>query len=800
MSKRCVLSGFLALAFALLVVLPAKADGIIIPPPFPPCDPTRPICPPEPIRPIAQLEIKYHHVSVNIDQQVATTRVDQVFYNPNDWAIEGTYIFPLPQDAVVSEFTLWVDGKPVKGEVLDAEKARQTYQEIVNSLRDPALLEYIGRGALQASIFPIPPGGERRIELEYNQVLTVEEGLVRYTYPLNTEKFSAKPLESVSITVNVRSAEPVRAVYSPSHAIDVLREGDQAFSASYEASNVLPDKDFSLYYSLGETEAFHLLSYRDPDDAASEDGYFLLLLAPRPEVDQMMVEKDVLLVLDRSGSMEGEKFVQAQAALGYILNHLNAGDRFYLSAFSSGIQTYDDRLRPTEEASQAIKWVEQLGAQGSTDINRALLEAAAVADKERLTFLIFLTDGLPTEGIIDSQAILDNFARSAPANLRLFTFGVGYDVDTFLLDSLSEEHHGQSTYVKPGEPLEEILSSFYARISTPVLTNLALDFGDMSVYDIYPSPLPDLFAGSQIVVVGRYRGGGAAEITLTGFVNNQKQIFTFTDSRFVKDSLGSVDALSGLPRLWATRKVGYLLNQIRLKGPDQETIDQIVKLSIRYGIVTPYTSYLVTEPMALGAETQHELSQNAFQQALSAPTQVSGAGAVDKAAEQGQLERAEVAPSLPASAQQQVRTVGSRTFVLQQGIWTDTAFDPQAMTPLKVAFLSKDYFALAGIRPDLAAALALGDQVIVVMEDTAYQVVSAEESVPPIELPTKSVENPSLNPTIAPEQQPTRPVSQSEETAVPASQEKPLLPGFCLGSYLPLAGLLAWILVRKRIV
>lgn len=798
MSKRFVLSLALALAFTLASVMPVHADGIIIPPqPPPPCDPGRPICPPPPVRPISQLQIKYHHVSVTIHQQVATTHVDQVFYNPNDWPIEGTYIFPLPVEAVISEFTLWVDGKPVQGEVLEAEKARRAYQEIVNSLRDPALLEYVGRGALRASIFPIPPGGERRIELEYSQALTAEEGLVRYSYPLNTEKFSFKPLESVSVTVSVQSAEPVRAIYSPSHPVDVIREGENAFKASYEASNVLPDKDFSLYYSIGEAEALHLLSYRDPGDV-SEDGYFLLLLAPRPEIDQAAVEKDILLVLDRSGSMEGEKFSQARTALTYILEHLSQGDRFYLSAFSSGIQRYADGLRSAEEAAQAIDWVSSLNAQGSTDINRALLEAVEAADENRLTFLIFLTDGLPSEGVLDSQQILDNFSRSAPDNLRLFSFGVGYDVDTFLLDSLAQEHHGQSTYVKPGEPLDEIVSAFYARVSTPVLTDLELDFGAVSAYDIYPSPLSDLFAGSQIMVVGRYHGGGETDITLTGMVNNRRQRFEFTDNNFIEDSRGSIDELSNLPRLWATRKVGYLLNQIRLRGPDQETIDQIVRLSIRYGIVTPYTSYLVTEPMPLGVENQRELSQDAFQQALAAPSQVFGAGAVNKAAEQGELERAEIPAALPASTEQQVRAVGARTFVLRDGVWTDTAFDPETQNPLRVAFLSEDYFALADMRADLAAALALGEQVIVIADGKAYQVVPEGESVPPLNLPTSpaALSSPTLIPPVI--HTPTPKIGLPGATDAPEDDETPTLPGFCLGSYLPLMGLLAWILLSRR--
>ncbi|MCL4561665.1 MAG: hypothetical protein M1281_13760, partial [Chloroflexi bacterium] len=249
----------LILSLALLGMFPSTvfADGIIIPQPpvcilpMPcvqePCPPVRP-CPPPPTHPLMQLDIRYHHVTVKIENQVAVTHVDQVFYNPNDWAVEGDYVFPLPLDAAVSGFTLWVDGQPVKGEVLDAEQARQKYEEIVRSQRDPALLEYADRGAVQAHIFPIPAQGERRIELEYSQALGAENGLVRYVYPLNTEKFSSTPLESVSVSVDIRSAQPIRAVYSPTHTISIDRPGDGHVIAGYEASNVLPDSDFALYW------------------------------------------------------------------------------------------------------------------------------------------------------------------------------------------------------------------------------------------------------------------------------------------------------------------------------------------------------------------------------------------------------------------------------------------------------------------------------------------------------------------------------------------------------------------------
>ncbi len=763
----------LVLAFPRL----ARADGIIIPDP-PICDPGP--CLPGPI-PIEQLEIRYHHVTVTIQDQVAVTHVDQVFYNPNAYPIEGSYIFPIPSDAVVTNFTLWIDGKAVEGKVLDAEQARSTYEEIVRSLRDPALLEYVDRGAVQAHIFPIDPGGERRIELEYSQVLTADQGLVRYVYPLSTEKFSLTPLESVSVNVDIRSQEAIRAVYSPSHNIVVSRENDQHVTAGYEENNVLPDTDFGLYYSLGESEAFHLLTYRDPSDAVDRDGFFLVLLAPRPGVGTQTLPKDVLLVLDRSGSMEGEKFGQAQEALGYILQHLNEEDRFNIITFSTGLETYARSLRPASEAKEALPWVDQLSAMGSTDINRALLEAAAMAEGERPTYVIFLTDGLPTEGETDSQKILDNFQQSAPDNLRLFAFGVGYDVDTFLLDSLAQEQHGASSYVHPDEKLDENLSAFYTKISTPVLTNLELSFGDLSTYDLYPSPLPDLFLGSQIVAVGRYKQGGTVTVTLTGEINNQVQSFHYPEQVFEQDSRENIETLQALPRLWATRKIGYLLNKVRLEGADQETINQIVRLSIRYGIVTPYTSYLVTEDMALGAAAQEEIAKETFNQMNAAPAEVSGQDAVRKAADEGAMAGAESVQAPLAEAANVVRVVGSHTFVFADNVWRDTAYDPESMQTVKVPFLSEDYFSLAQGRAEVGAAFALGERVILLSDGVAYEVVGADEQVPPVSLlgkkePEPTEATPAATPIAVsqeetPESLPETPAISSAPTNSPLPQE-----------------------------
>jgi Ca-activated chloride channel family protein len=743
MDRRFGLALILVIFALAGLVGPAQADGIIIPepcrgdlcpPPMPPCVPGK-SCPPLP-HPIAQLAVKYHRVTVKIDRQVAVTHVDQVFYNPNTWAVEGTYTFPLPAEAAVSQFTLWVDGKPVEGKVLNAQEARQYYEETVRQQKDPALLEYIGRGAVQARVFPIPSKGERRIELEYSQVLSAENGLVRYVYPLNTEKFSSAPLDSVSVSVEIRSDQPLRAIYSPSHPVGVNRKDSNNASVGWEATKVRPDQDFTLYYSIGESQALHLLSYRDPKDPLDPDGFFLLLLAPRPTPLEDLIAKDVIVVLDRSGSMEGEKFRQAQTALRYILQHLNPGDRFGLETFSTSVEPYARGLRPSDEANEATAWVDRLSAAGSTDINRALLEALAMADKERPTYLIFLTDGLPTMGETKRENIIKNFTAAAPKNVRLFAFGVGYDVDTFLLDTLSQQQHGLSSYVRPGEKLDEIVSGFYEKISTPVLTDLSLDFGKLNVSDLYPSPLPDLFVGSQVVVVGRYRQGATIDLTLKGTINGQVQTFSFPGQVFAEDTRGAGAELASLPRLWATRKIGYLLNLIRLKGTDKETIDQIVKLSIRYGIVTPYTSYLVTEPMPLGAANQERVANDAYKSAQSAPTAAaSGRGAVDRSAEQGALSQAQQAAPLPqqtGAGQNTILTVGARTFVLNQEVWTDTAYDPQKMPTIQVAFLSPDYFRLSQSRTDVAAALALGSRVIVVVDGSAYEVIPENGVVPTV--------------------------------------------------------------------
>ncbi|MBN1137963.1 MAG: VWA domain-containing protein [Anaerolineae bacterium] len=711
--------------------VPALADGLIIPAP-----------PPDmPVVDVPYLTVQYHRVTVTIDNQVATTRVDQVFVNEGRHEVEGTYIFPLPEEAAIGEFTMWVDGQKMAGQVLQRDEARRIYEEIVRRRRDPALLEYVGRDAFQASIYPIPPGGERRIEIEYSQVLEVDNGLVEYVYPLNTERFSARPLEEVSVNVTVKSGQALKAIYSPSHEVDVVRDGDSRARIGYEEYNVRPDRDFVLYYTVSaEDVGLNVMSYR-PNGRG--EGFFLLLAAPKVEIDaRNVIAKDVILVLDVSGSMRGQKIEQAKAALGFVLDNLNDGDRFNIIAFSTGTRAYSRGLVGAEERGEARDFVARLEAAGSTDINRALLEAAAMVDAERPSILIFLTDGLPTMGETDVNRIIDNAGDAAPENVRIFPFGVGYDVNTFLLDTIAQNHRGASGYVKPEEAIDEKVSAFYAKVSTPLLSDIAIDWGGMEVDDVYPYPLPDLFAGTQLAVAGRYRGGGEATIQLSGRVNGELQKFIYAGVVFEEE--GGRDFIA---RLWATRKIGTLLQQIRLHGEEAELVDEIVELSIRYGIITPYTSFLVEETeMALSEAGRQGLADAVAAQATAAPA-VGGEAVQRSEAEKAlSLSQAPAAAAMPtqmvemAGARDQygnlvspVKYVGDKTFIYDAGTWTDTTFDADRMTPTPVGFGSEDYFALAASRPEWGRYLAVGDHVIVVLDGAAYEVREGE--APPLGIP-----------------------------------------------------------------
>ncbi len=703
----------LVLALILALAGSVLADGILIPD-FPD------VMPIVPVRPVLSLPIEYHRVEITVAGGVAEFSIDQVFRNPNSFDLEATYVFPIPKGAVVSEFALWQDGKKLTSEVLDADKAREIYLDIVRKLRDPGLLEYVNQGAFRARIYPIPAKGEKRVQLKYSQVLDYDAGTFRLHYPLATEKHSPVPLADCSVTVSLEDPRSLASIWSPTHKVEVTRAGHKRATASWEAKDVLPDQDFVLYYSVKQDEvATSLLTYRAP----KEPGFFLALISPGLAETEAALPKDVVFVLDTSGSMSGTKIEQAQAALTQCLNSLGEQDRFNLVRFSGEAEALFGKLREVSQQTRkrALDFVAGLEAVGSTNLDEALGMASSSFDRQagRPCFVLCLTDGMPTAGETDEDTIVANFNKvNKVSKARLFVFGVGYDVNTHLLDKLTSENGGRTTYVTENEEVEQAISSLWMKLARPAMTEVELTFEGAEVFQVYPPEVGDLFWGDQVVVVGRYRQPGEATLVLTGkrgeeaYRHSAKVTFT-ADAREEKS----------LPRLWAARRIGYLMDQLRLEGDDTELRDEIIKLAERYGIVTPYTSMLVRESeesLFIGAVPPSPGAVDSYGMAGAgaALENRTGASAVTLGKD---LDQAKQQTVVEQPVSESVKQVGDRTFYLIKGIWTDSLYKAQRVTDL--VWGSEKYFDLLAAEPELAPYLALGQQVIVVSGDMAYKIL-----------------------------------------------------------------------------
>lgn len=697
---------------------------------------------------------------------VVQVNARQAFVNEAPYQREGIYLFPAPENAAVNRLALVIDGKTYEAELLSRDEAVRTYERIVGARRDPALLEFVNRQTFRLRIFPFPPQGQREVIVRYDQLLRRQGNTYRFVYPLRVERLSDKPVREASITVRIRSRLPIKTVYSPTHPISVRRPNEREAIVTYEASNVREQDDFVLYYSVAEGEfGATLLPYRNRPD---RDGYFLLFLSPQLEWEQSKVlPKDIVFVFDRTGSMSGEKIEQAKEALKFCIERLNSDDRFNVIAFneSPDLLWRDLRLATEGNKREAIRFAEQLTAQGGTNINEALLTALPLlADRERPRFVMFLTDGLPTVGETNVDRILANVRKANEAKARIFVFGVGYDVNAVFLDRLANENGGASIYVRPNESVEAKIADLFSLLSEPVLTDVQVTFGGVRVRDVYPKQVPDLFKGTEVVLAGAYAEGGKATVRVTGKVGGKERTFTFnlefpdreTEHDFV-------------PRIWAARKIGYLLDELATRGRSPELIDEIVRLSKEFGVLTEFTAFLVTEPTVPLADLRTRVDME-LRRAAEART---GTWAVAQAINRQVLQRATANYDLAMGNQAPVRqqagmamhglggvlggyggfsvpgaagppaqvivgrsgevqaitgmqVVGNRTFAQRGRQWVDLRFDPQKQQVIKVRQFSKAVMQLIEVRPDLAKFIALGEDVIIAVDDKLAVQIGAE--------------------------------------------------------------------------
>ncbi|MFN9822722.1 MAG: VIT and vWA domain-containing protein [Planctomyces sp.] len=774
-----LLAGFISGSCLLCTAAAAQDVGISVPRPLP--------------VPVAGYEISRLEVSAVVRQQSAKVRVSSVLKNPGLQAIEASFLFPLPDDAVVGSLTLLVEGKELTGAVLEAKEARRIYEATVRRQRDPALLEYVGRRLLRSSVFPIPAGAERTVEFEY-VVLPVPRGSLReLRLPLRSVRAAqslgvtaAAPLnvQQLEVNVTIHSEQPLSTLYSPSHADVTISGGAEQKTVSLKQSSPGVPGDFVLMFSSGVQDGVPaVLSYRRN---AAEPGYFMVLAAPADQqVRPVPGGRSIVLVVDRSGSMRGEKFLQAQQGIRRLLESLNADDHFDLVVYDSDVELFRNELQMAtpENIQLALQWADALKPQGGTNISEGLAAALRLTSKgERPAWVLFLTDGLPTAGVTDEKQIAALASRDNVGQARIFSLGVGYDVNSRLLDRLSAAHRGRTAYVPPGEQIDAAVAAIEAGIASPLLTDLQLRLIDAGgkepdgITQIWPKKPTDLYRGEVFVYTGRYRDAGDVQVQLTG--NRDGVPVTLTGNGQLT-AQSSDSALSFVERLWAGRRIAELTAQMDQNGESEELLTELLELSKKHGILTPWTSFLADERQSLDAVTALPALRGAVREQAK---RVSGAAAVHSrsslqrlAASAGALPaekseadnadlnalfgdnavarpalgsagmwsgsgglfpvpgRASAVASTDAAGKAKPtlrgpRVVGNRAFFWKEGCWMEVDLQPaDRNSAQRVVLFSDQYFALSEQEADAGQCLAaFGEQpVLIRLGQVVYLIESA---------------------------------------------------------------------------
>ena len=690
------------------------------------------------------LQVRSLNVKTRILDFTAETEFEQTFYNPNYHRLEGEFLFPVPKGIQIEQFTMWINGKETEAELLDARKAREIYEEIVRSMKDPALLEFADHDLLKMRIFPIEPNSEQKVRIIYRESLAKDEQTLEYVFPFQFDEQKVGPLGDFTMDITLKSSNEIKNIYSPSHELDISRRGRAEARLSLEERNFDASSDLRLYFTqstdkVGISQLFH--------KPINDDGYFMVQLSPGFVDDQSQIaSKDITFVVDASGSMNGEKMEQAKRAVKFCLTNLDPRDHFNVIRFSTEAHSLFDVRKPALHGNldKALKFVDGWKAIGGTNIEDALKLALETEGKNDNHMIVFLTDGKPTIGTTDHQQLLDQIKKGNTSQSRIFTFGIGTEINTHLLDRITEQTRAYRTYVLPDEDLELKLSSFYTKVSSPVLSDLKINWG-RNVYDVYPKELPDLFKGSSLTIFGRYKSTGTEEIELGGKLGQTSKRFTY-NLDFDKENENTF-----VSSLWATRKVAYLIDQVRLNGESKELKDEIKDLALEHGIITPYTSYLIIEDerdlvrrpvpprppiIPMPEPIFFEESRN-INEIISIDA---GEGSIRNSRGTAQMKSADNAAANKSAIREQKiafekdgilhmeltnKRVQGRNFYQNGSQWNDAFIDKAKWTKeKKIDFASKEYFELIENNADIGEILALGRNVQFVYENVLYNIVN----------------------------------------------------------------------------
>lgn len=590
------------------------------------------------------VEVRGVRARIVIREHVATTELTFDLANPSSRRLEAELLVPVPPGAILKGFTFQGSAAEVQMQILPRDEARRIYDGIVRRAQDPALLEFVGLNLLQSSVFPVEPRGSQKVQVTYEQLLERNDNRVDYFLPRSQSIEYRVPWK---IDLLVESSEKISTSYSPSHDIETHRLGPGKKQVSVRGKDVLQAGSFRFSYLLerGELTA-SLLAYPDPSVGG---GYFLLMAGLPVEIDREAaggLKREVTLVLDRSGSMSGEKLDQVKAAALQVIEGLDEGESFNLLVYNESVDVFSSTsvVKSRETTVRARRYLETVRARGGTNIHDALVEALGRKPREgTLPIVLFLTDGLPTMGQTNEGAIRELASRHNPHGRRIFTFGVGADVNTPLLEALAFSSRGVTTYVAPDEDVEVQVADVFRRLSGPILARPELeiidDAGKLALHrvrDLLPGELPDLFRGDQLIVLGKYLDQESLTFRVRGNFLGQERSYQF---RFELDRASTRNAF--VPRLWASRKIGMLEDAIRhsvsglptfanspgstrphLDPRFQEIVDEIVRLSTRFGILSEYTAFFAEEGTNLASRELllEQVGDNFYRRSLNCRT------------------------------------------------------------------------------------------------------------------------------------------------------------------------------------
>jgi len=705
-------------------------------------------------------------VDANIDlvESVATTTLRMTVKNPASNIQEAEMLIPVPPGAAIRSFGFDGPGQEPTAKVLPADEARRIYEDIVRRSLDPALLEFVNCSFVRSSVFPVPANGESTITLTYENVLDTDAAASASATRIDFLLPRSGSLEASgtkwTIKGRARSERAIGTAYSPSHPLNTVRVSDKELSFEVPAAATAPGAfRMSLLVGAGSTDPLpaSVMLYPDADTGSvSGSGYFLLLggVPSLPaEAQRRVPKREVTLVIDRSGSMRGEKWDQARGAAEAVIEGLNNGEAFSIIDYSDTVQRFGSGpvIKDATTLADARTYLNGLQAAGGTNIHDSLQQAMKQpVTPGFLPLVVFLTDGMATVGITDEGRIRSDTAEANTFKRRIFSFGVGYDLNAPLLDRLAEAARGASINVLPGENIESSVSRVFRRLAGPVMSEPTLGAQHVArpiprtpaTRDVMPERMPDLFEGDQLVVLGRYLStADGVRLQLTGDYLGQQRTFEFSI-----DPARATSSNAFIPRLWASRKIAYLLDEVRQAGVSgdvrtdprtKELIDEVVKLSMRWGILTEYTSFLAEDPSGapIAVRDHDEQVQLAMETAASRTGDRSGAGAVNQSLnlKAGQMQACANVDNRFWGAdmkQQRVTTVmqiADQTMFCRGGKWIDSNLvdKPALETPdVKITFGSPEHFEL--VRHLAATDQGGGRQALLALRGAVYILVDGK--------------------------------------------------------------------------